>query len=76
MCPAISTYFSCPAKLIAQKRTPRKLYFYFLSHWMGYDCGDSFLFDFEPNGIPSGSKSKGKLSIDIHGSYTFIQVVT
>ena len=21
------------------------------SHWMGYDRGDSFLFDFEPNGI-------------------------
>ena len=33
-----------------------------LSHGMGYDCGDSFIFDFEPNGIPFGSKSKGKLS--------------
>ena len=29
---------------------------------MGYDCGDSFPFDFEPKGIPFGSKSKGKLS--------------
>jgi len=27
---------------------------------MGYDRGDSFPFDFEPNGIPFGSKSKGK----------------
>ena len=30
---------------------------------MGYDRGDSFPFDFEPNGIPFGSKSKGKLSL-------------
>ena len=29
---------------------------------MGYDRGDRFLFDFEPNGIPIGSKLKGKLS--------------
>ena len=29
---------------------------------MGYDLGDSYPFDFEPNGIPFGSKSKGKLS--------------
>ena len=29
---------------------------------MGYDRGDSFSFDFEPNEIPFGSKSKGKLS--------------
>ena len=29
---------------------------------MGYDRGDKFSFDFEPNGIPFGSKSKGKLS--------------
>jgi len=33
-----------------------KLCFHFLSHWMGYDHGDSFPFDFEPNGIPFGSK--------------------
>ena len=29
---------------------------------MGYDHGDSFPFDFKPNGIPFGSKLKGKLS--------------
>ena len=29
---------------------------------MRYDSGDSFPFDFELNGIPFGSKSKGKLS--------------
>ena len=29
---------------------------------MGYDRGDSFHFDFEPNGIRFGSKSIGKLS--------------
>ena len=29
---------------------------------MGYDRGDSFLFDLKPNGIPFGSKSNGKLS--------------
>ena len=32
----------------------RKLYFYFLSNQMGYDRGDSFPFDFEPNGSPFG----------------------
>ena len=29
---------------------------------MGYDRDDNFPFDFKPNGIPFGSKSKGKLS--------------
>ena len=29
---------------------------------MGYDRGDSFPFDFGPNGFPFGSKSKVKLS--------------
>ena len=29
---------------------------------MGYDRGDTFPFDFEINGIPFDSKSKGKLS--------------
>ena len=29
---------------------------------MEYNRGDSFPFDFEPNGIPVGSKLKGKLS--------------
>ena len=32
--------------------TLRKLYFHFLSNWMGYDRGDSFPFNFESNGIP------------------------
>ena len=40
----------------------RKLHFHFLSNWMGYDRDDSFPFDFESNGIPFGSKSKGKPS--------------
>ena len=42
--------------------TLRKLYFHSFSHWMGYDRGDSFPFDFEPSGFPFGSKSNGKLS--------------
>ena len=29
---------------------------------MGSDRGDSFPFNFESNGVPFGSKSKGKLS--------------
>ena len=29
---------------------------------MGYNRGDSFTFNFEPNGIQFSSKSKGKLS--------------
>ena len=40
----------------------RKLYFHFLSHLMGYYRGESYPFDFEPNGFPFGSKSRGKLS--------------
>ena len=40
----------------------RKLYFHFLSNRMGYGCGDGSPFDFESNGIPFDSKSKGKLS--------------
>ena len=31
---------------------------------MGYDRGDSFLFDFEPNLNPFGSKSKGNCHYD------------
>ena len=30
---------------------------------MEYARGDSFPFDFEPNGIPHGSKLNGKLSL-------------
>ena len=48
---------------ISQNRALTKLAFHFLSHSMGYDRGDSFAFHFEPNGIPFGSKSKGKLSV-------------
>ena len=35
-----------------------KIYFHFHSHWIGYDRGDSFLFDFKLNRFPFGSKSK------------------
>ena len=42
--------------------TLMKLYFQFLSYWMGYDHGDSFPFDFEWNRILFGSKSEIKLS--------------
>ena len=50
---------------------------------MGYDRGDSFPFDFEPNGIPFGSKSKGKLSprsypiqFERKWKYSFLSVET
>ena len=39
---------------------------------MGYDRGDSFYFDFEPNGISFGSKSKGKL--ESKGKKNFLSV--
>ena len=42
--------------------TLRKLCFHCLSNCIGYDRGDSFPFDFEPNGIPFGSKSERKPS--------------
>ena len=42
----------------------KKLVFHFLSNWMEYDRGDSFPFDCEPNGMPLGSKSKGKRKSD------------
>ena len=49
---------------------------------MGYDRGDSFTFDFEPNGFPFGSKSKGKLSPRSYPSqcerkwkYSFLRVI-
>ena len=51
-----------PVKIVPIAYALRKLYFHFISHRMGYGCGDSFPLDFEPNGIPFGSKSKGKLS--------------
>ena len=36
-----------------------KMYFHFVPNLMEYGRGDSFPFDFEPNEIPIGSKSKG-----------------
>ena len=42
--------------------TLRKQDFHFLVNLMGYDCGDSFPFAFEPNGNLFGSKVKVKLS--------------
>jgi len=50
------------ATLKSGVRTMRTLLFYCLSDCMGYDCGDSFPFDFEPVGFQFGSKSEGKLS--------------
>ena len=55
--------------------TLKKLYFHFLSHWIGYDRGDSFpytldgiwswwqfFFRFsEPNGIPFGSENRKEI---------------
>ena len=40
--------------IVGLSSTLRKLYFQFLSYRMGYDRGDSFHFDFEPNEIPFG----------------------
>ena len=67
-----------------EKFTPaalRKLCFHFLSHWMENDRGDSFPSDFEPNGIPFGSKSKGKLSprsypIQFERKYSFLSMIS
>ena len=40
----------------------RKLVFHITSNWIGYDRGDSFLFDFELNRIQFGLKSKENMS--------------
>ena len=40
----------------------RKLLFRSTSYWMEHNRSDNFTFNFEPNGIPFGSRSKGKLS--------------
>ena len=61
-------FHSCPGVCI---RTLRKLCFHFLSRWMGYDRGDSFPFDFEPNVIPFGSKSKGKYPIQCERNWKY-----
>ena len=49
-------------KFCNEMNSLRKLILHFFSFWMGYDRGDSFLFDCELNGITFASKSKGKLS--------------
>ena len=49
-------------RLIDLSLVLRKLVFHFLSNLMGYDRGDSFPFDFEPDGISFDSRSKGKPS--------------
>ena len=54
--------FVCCHQAATTFHAQRKLYFHFLSHWMGYDRGDSFSSDFKPNGIQFGSKSKEKQS--------------
>ena len=48
---------------------------------MGYDRGDSIPFNFEPDGNPSASKSKGKLSprsypiqVERKWKYSFVSV--
>ena len=38
---------------------------------MGYDRGDGFPFDFEPNGNPFGSKSKGDDDLVHHDHIPF-----
>ena len=50
---------------------------------MRYDRGDSFPIDFEPNGNPFGSKSKGKLSpqtypiqLERKWKYSFVSCTT
>ena len=42
---------------------------------MVYDRGDSFSFDFEPNGILFGSKSKGKLSRPLRPQLSSVEAV-
>ena len=56
----LANYYPCSA---TRYPTLRELYFHFLPHWMGYDRGGGFPFDFEHkcNSIWL-RKSKGKLS--------------
>ena len=44
----------CRETPASQTAALRKLYLHFFSHWMGYNRGDGFPFNFEPNGIPFG----------------------
>ena len=41
---------------------------------MGYDRSDSFPFDFEPNGFPFGSKSKGTVTREKKWKYSFLSI--
>ena len=49
--------YVCIYKLLPILNLPRKLYFHFFSNFMGYDRGDNFPFNFEPNGIPFRSEN-------------------
>ena len=46
-----------------RSRSLRDIVFWLLSNWKDNDRSDSFLFGYEPNRIPLGSWSKGKLSL-------------
>ena len=63
-CTRISQWLAETSRLICRRNflSAQKIRFCFLSNWMEYGPGDSFPLDFEPNGIPFGSKFKGKLS--------------
>ena len=41
---------------------------------MGYDRSDSFPFDFEPNGFPFGSKSKGTVTREKKWKHSFLSI--
>ena len=45
------TWNAKKSTLAVRKAALRKLYFQYLSHWLGYDRGDGFPLDFEPNGF-------------------------
>ena len=49
---------------MADTATLRKLYFLFLSYWMGYDRSDSFPLDLEPNGIHLAQNRKENCHYD------------
>ena len=44
----------------------RKLVFHFFSNWMGYDCRESFPFNFKPNGNPFGSENRKENCLHDH----------
>ena len=51
---------SCSFQTCKGNHALGKLVFHFFSNWIGHDRGDSFPFDFEPNGIPFGSENRMK----------------